>query len=155
MLRALMDDPKHKNVQHTIKAQIFDSPPDIQGIPYGISKGIGAPEVLEKAIEVTLRSYLTLTDKSTGPEYRASSAAFHNNFLTQAPALWFYSKSDVIADWRACQVVISKWRALGMDVTECVWDSTPHIQHARVDPERYFGTLEAFLNKNKVLSQHH
>lgn len=151
MLRSLMEDPKHHGLQHCIKAQIFDSPPDIQGIPYGISKGIGAPAVLHKAIEVSLRSYLSLTDKTTGPEYRASSSAFHNNFLTATPALWYYSKSDIIADWKACQVVINKWRALGIDVTECVWDDTPHIQHARVDPERYFGTLESFLNKHNVV----
>ena len=31
------------------------------------------------------------------------------------------------------------------------WDNTPHIQHGRKDPDRYFGELDIFLRKIEVL----
>jgi hypothetical protein len=37
-----------------------------------------------------------------------------------------------------------------MPVEEVVWTDTPHIQHARLEPERYFGSLERFLNDSGV-----
>lgn len=40
---------------------------------------------------------------------------------------------------------------LPQQVEECVWEHTPHIQHGRVDPERYFGTLDKFLKKNSII----
>lgn len=61
------------------------------------------------------------------------------------------SKADPVADWKDCVTVINKWRASGTIVEECVWEDTPHIQHARYDPERYYGTLEKFLIAHKCI----
>ena len=112
----------------------------------GISKSVGAPKFLEKTIELAARTYLKATERSAGVLHRAASAAFHDNDV-HSPSLWFYSKSDPVADWRDCVIVMDKWRGRGIEVEECVWDESPHIQHARRDPERYFSTLKAFLTK--------
>jgi len=183
----------------TIKAQIFDSPPDYQNIPKGISRSMGIGGIVEKVIEKFAEAYLKITYDSAGVMHRASSHAFHENKIP-APALWFYSKADPVCDWKDCITVTDKWKAKGIDVSgvstfinyaytiishficksvhyppciscllrmhllthvplychcaqveECVWEHTPHIQHGRVDPERYFGTLDKFLKKNSII----
>ena len=51
-----------------------------------------------------------------------------------------------------CARVAGLWREAGMDpVTEVVWETTPHIQHFRLDPERYTRELDAFLDASKAL----
>jgi hypothetical protein len=151
--QALIAMQKHSHLHkfpHHIKAQIFDSPPDYQNIPKGISRSMGIGGAAEKIIEKGARLYLKLTENSAGVMHRASSHAFHENSVP-APALWFYSKADPVSDWQDCVTVTNKWKLKGTEVEECVWEDTPHIQHARVDPERYFGTLDRFLRKHKVI----
>jgi hypothetical protein len=151
-LIAMKNDPKLSSLTSSIKAQIFDSPPDYTNIANGISHSMGFQHpIARKCIELLAKSYLLLTSNSAGVLHKASSSAFHNNDLTAAPSLWFYSKSDPVADWRDCEIVTRKWRAKGIMVEECVWEHSPHIQHARADPERYFGTLETFLQRHKVI----
>lgn len=152
MLRLISEkDAQHGDVQNLIRAQIFDSPPDFRGIAKGVSRSIGVGAPVSVAVELLLRGYLKATEGTSGVVHRKASEAFHNNHLTHAPSLWYYSKADPVADWKDCATVISKWQASGMHVEECVWDDTPHIQHARFDPERYFGTLDKFLVQAKVI----
>ena len=151
--QALIAMEKHSHLKKfplAIKAQIFDSPPDYQNIPKGISRSMGINGIGQKAIEHTARAYLKLTENTSGVLHRASSSAFHNNHIS-APALWFYSKADPVCDWEDCVTVTTKWKNRGTIVEECVWEHTPHIQHGRVDPDRYFGTLDTFLKKHNVI----
>lgn len=151
--QAIIAMQKHahlNNFHSSIKAQIFDSPPDYQNIPKGISRSMGIGGVVEKVIEKVARGYLKVTENSAGVMHRASSHAFHENSIA-APSLWFYSKADPVSDWQDCVTVTSKWKAKGTEVEECVWDHTPHIQHARIDPDRYFGTLDKFLKKHSII----
>lgn len=106
----------------TIKAQIFDSPPDYQNIPKGISRSMGIGGIVEKVIEKFAEAYLKITYDSAGVMHRASSHAFHENKIT-APALWFYSKADPVCDWKDCITVTDKWKAKGIDVS--MYNTTP------------------------------
>ena len=127
-----------------IKAQIFDSPPDKEAIPTGIAKSAGGGPAVEKIVEGIANTYIKLTASTSGVQHAASSNSFHNNFLP-APSLWFYSRADPVARWEDCELVVSKWREGGKYVETCTWEDTPHIQHGRIYPERYFSTLHAFL----------
>ena len=111
--------------------------------------GIEGP--IEKVIELMAKIYLNVTKNSAGKLQRKSSEMFHDNFIP-APSLWFYSHADPVAKFEDCETVITKWKAKGASVESCIWKDTPHIQHGRLDPERYFGTLKHFLEKNNVIS---
>lgn len=151
MLRNLQTDNLLSDfTKDIVKAQVFDSPPDFNGIAAGVSKSMGIGGLGEKTIEFVLSTYLKAVENSYGKDHKAASHSFHTNFI-QAPALWFYSKADPVARWEDCAEVIRKWRESGTSVRECIWESTPHIQHARLDPERYFGTLDEFLKHNNCL----
>ena len=146
MLRYLQQNSEQNEfIRKRVRAQVYDSPPDFNGIADGVSASIGLNNpVIRISVKTIMISYLTITSQSAGVEHRASSNAFHNNDI-EAPALWFYSKADPVASFKDCETVIANWRGRGTHVEECVWDNTPHIQHGRVDPDRYFGTLDTFL----------
>lgn len=153
MLRVLSkaNDQTAKDFIPKIKAQVFDSPPDIAGVPAGIAASVGITnKVLAKGIEVTVRAALAAMASTTGVEHAAASDSFHSNFI-RAPSLWYYSLADPVANHRDCETVINKWRANGTTVQTCVWQHSKHIQHARADPQRYFSTLEDFLRRHDVL----
>lgn len=151
-LRAIQGKPDlFGHAQNLIKAQIFDSPPDYNGIANGIAKSAGITGLPEKIAIYALKSYLTLTHNTAGVEHRASSAIFHQNYIT-APSLWYYSKADPVANWKDCEAVITKWKARGTEVESCTWDDSPHIQHGRKYPEEYFGKLAHFLAKHNLIS---
>jgi hypothetical protein len=151
MLRVLdIKKDKYPSFRENIKAQIFDSPPDIRGVPAGLSASMGIAEPWSTIIRKVVEFYLKATEKSAGVEHHKASTAFHENSLP-APSLWYYSKADPVANYVDCETVISKWKGKGIEVETCVWADSPHIQHARVDPTRYFGTLDAFLKKNNLL----
>lgn len=140
----------YEQFQKAIKGQIFDSPPDMHGIAHGISKGFQSNKFVELLVENTLKLYLRLVHNYAGVEHRASSNIFHNN-IVRAPSLWFYSKSDKIAPWKDCKKVIDTWKNRNIEVEECIWEQSPHIQHGRLDPERYFGNIDSFLKKNQLI----
>jgi hypothetical protein len=135
-----------------VKAQIFDSPPDFSGIAKGISQSMGVGPPLSTVAEYAMRLYLFVTSTTAGVEHRASSAHFHDNYI-QAPSLWFYSKADPVARYQDCEIVWGKWKAKGTTIKTVVWEDTPHIQHARIDPERYFGSLKQFLVDHEVIER--
>jgi hypothetical protein len=139
------NDNKRQAIVPKIIAQVFDSPPDFRSIAKGVSQSMGVKDgTVAKAVELMMRFYLFVSSTTAGVEHRAASANFHRNAVT-APSLWFYSRSDPVALHEDCETVISKWREQGTHVKEVVWDDTPHIQHARVDPTTYFGALDSFL----------
>ena len=152
MLEVLQQNKsKYPHFEGLIKAQIFDSPPDIAGVPAGLAASMGIKNaVAAKLIELVVRTYLAVTASTSGIEHSKASESFHNNYLV-APSLWFYSKADPVANYRDCEIVIGKWLKRGTAVETCVWEDSKHIQHAKKDPVRYFDTLEDFMKKHRVL----
>ena len=110
---------------------------------------MGFRGVLSLYVTRLLELYLFLTRHGAGVKYRAASAALHDNPI-QVPSIFFYSKSDPVAEHTACSRVADLWRSRGNDVREVVWDESPHIAHAKLDGARYFSELEGFLEKHAV-----
>jgi len=147
LLRVMARKPEeYKVFGDKIAAQIFDSPPDVHGIAYGISRGF-KPAFVQDIVKGGLDLVLKLMENGIGVEHRAASKQMHENYIT-APSLWFYSRADVIAPAKDCEVVIKRWRENNIEVEACVFENTKHIQHGRIEPDRYFGALDSFL-KNK------
>jgi hypothetical protein len=157
MLRVL-NEPQHADLKRRfvplIKAQVFDSPPDMEGIAAGVGASMGANPFIAKPVEFLISGYLKAVENTAGVEHRASSDHFHGNHIG-APSMWFYSKADPVCNYKDCLTVIGKWRASGTEVEEVVWEDTPHIQHGRKDPERYFGSLDTFLGKHGLLESNY
>lgn len=137
-------------IRQNLRAQIFDSPPDYNGIAGGVARSMGFGGLRETLIRGTLQTYLDMTKNSAGVMHRASSERFHGNDLKDVPSLWLYSRSDPVARWQDCRAVIDKWKGKGIDVDEVIFDDTPHVQHMRLEPEKYLSALDVFLRKNDL-----
>jgi hypothetical protein len=150
-LRCIENQPeRYGHLRSQIRAQIFDSVPDHGSIAHGISKSFNLPTPFEKTIEMMAKGYLSLTHDTAGVEHRAASHSFHNNFV-QAPALFYYSLSDPISRYQDVEQVMKTWKGNGIPVEGCKWEKSPHIQHGRRDPERYFGELEKLLVRTQLI----
>jgi hypothetical protein len=112
-LRCMESQPDtYGQYKSLIKAQIFDSPPDMGSIAFGISKGINLPVALEKPVEGAVNLFLKATENTSGKHYEASRQAFYRN-EAQSPALWFYSRADPISRWQDCEYVWKRWQEQG------------------------------------------
>tara|TARA_B110000208_G_scaffold157029_1_gene190586 strand:+ start:49 stop:987 length:939 start_codon:yes stop_codon:yes gene_type:complete len=131
----------------SVKVQAFDSPPDFENIALGVGRSMGFQGILSLWVTRALDLYLLLTRYGAGKQYRASSKALHDNEL-RAASIFFFSKSDPVADHVVCERVAGLWRGRGNRVEEVVWEESPHIQHAKRDGARYFHELELFLDEN-------
>lgn len=150
MLRILSDPSRSEDkakFHQLVKAQIYDSPPDFNGIAKGIGKSMEMGDLVADQVERVVNFYLWAVKDYAGKDHRASSAHFHDNHLP-APSLWMYSQTDPVACPDKIRQVMDKWATKGRTVEEVVWEDTPHVQHARIDPKRYFDGLDRFLGKH-------
>ncbi|KAF8882586.1 hypothetical protein BD779DRAFT_922836 [Infundibulicybe gibba] len=58
-----------------------------------------------------------------------------------APRLYIYSKKDKMTLSKHVESHIKQATLLGLDVTVEVFSNTPHVAHARQDPDRYWGAV--------------
>ncbi|TRM67077.1 hypothetical protein BD626DRAFT_484692 [Schizophyllum amplum] len=57
--------------------------------------------------------------------------------------LYVYSRTDELVGWKEVEGHVRKVREAGLRVREMVLDESPHVAHARTDPERYWGAAKA------------
>ena len=95
---------KFSPVKSRILGQVFDSPVDFHGIPYGISNAASENPFVRWLMKSSIESYLALFARYTTKIYVEHSHLFHNNPV-RAPALFLFSKDDKVADvntYQAC-----------------------------------------------------
>ena len=120
MLRHLQaNEDKRRALVDKIAVQVFDSPPDFSGIAKGVAQSMGKSGLVANAVELLMRAYLFVSSSTAGVEHRAASKAFHTNAIT-APSLWFYSRSDPVANYEDCEIVIDTWKKKGTHVQAVV-----------------------------------
>ncbi|KAG8976734.1 hypothetical protein FRC05_003084 [Tulasnella sp. 425] len=55
-----------------------------------------------------------------------------------APRTFVYSKEDELVQWNAVEAHAALAKKRGVDVTLELYESTPHVNHLKADPERYW-----------------
>ena len=69
-------------------------------------------------------------------------AAFLNSrSFPPAPRLYLYSKADLIIPGEEVAAHVKEARARGVEVAEEVFERSPHVSHARTEPERYWAAV--------------
>lgn len=152
-LHKIVTEPKYASVKDRIIGQIFDSPVDIDNIPYGVSNAATDNRLLKNTLKFSIDSYLNLTRKYTMDKFLARSKLFFNNPV-HSPALFLFSNDDPVALPEACERCVAQWKdELGMDVTSKKWDSSPHVSHFYKHQEEYTSLLVEFLKKVGVIGR--
>ena len=135
---------KYSGLKERIRGQIFDSPVDFQGIPFGVSRAVSDNPVVQRIIEHSLASYLKVFKKQTTDHYLRSSAAFHANDLA-IPSLLLCSHADPVGPVERIEYVVGKWRNKDIPVVIKLFDNSPHVSHFLYYPADYMQALNRFL----------
>lgn len=137
---------KFSPVKTRIRGQVFDSPVDFHGIPYGISNAASENPFVRWLMKSSIESYLALFARYTTKIYVAHSHLFHNNPV-RSPALFLFSKDDKVADVNTCQACADHWKdKLNMNVRQKCFDSSPHVSHFYVHNKEYTQAVKDFLS---------
>ncbi|KAH8901055.1 DUF829-domain-containing protein [Thozetella sp. PMI_491] len=60
----------------------------------------------------------------------------------ETPRLYLYSKGDVLVAWETVEQHIAEVKSMGFQCTSHVFEESPHVGHARMYPERYWGAID-------------
>jgi len=63
------------------------------------------------------------------------------------PRLYIYSKSDTMCLAKNVERHIESARSLGYDLSVEVFEKSPHVAHARTDPDRYWNAIRQIWSK--------
>lgn len=141
---------KFSPVKDRIRGQVFDSPVDFHGIPYGISNAASENPFVRWLMRSSIDSYLAVFARYTMKVYVAHSHLFHNNPV-RSPALFLFSKDDKVADVNTCQACADHWKdKLNMNVRQMCFDSSPHVSHFYVHNKEYTQAVKDFLSDLNV-----
>ena len=142
----MKDHPeKYEQVGQRLRGQIFDSPVDYKGVPYGFGKAVTTVPILQKTITASLNGYLNFFDKKVLHHFERSSECIHEN-RWQVPALVLTSTADPVSPWGPIEKVLDKWRSRGMNqIYTKIWEDSPHVSHFLYHPVEYIQQLNMFV----------
>jgi len=139
-----------------IKGFIFDSPVDLAGVPFGLSRAVVGAEgnAPQRLLEAGLALYLS-EGLPMRQHYQASSDAMHGTRFSEAgfssplalPSAFIYSDADTVTNSDDIRVVCDKWRAAGCDMEEALFDGTAHVSHLPSAPDKYEGAVARVIAK--------
>ena len=130
-----------------IKGFVFDSPVDINGVPFGLSRAIFGIDsegtVRQRMVQIALETFLS-ERLPMRKYYQASSDAMHGHEFSAGfssplavPSTFLYSESDSVTVSKDIQTVSHKWKACGSEVEEIMFEGTKHVMHMQRYPEEY------------------
>ena len=140
-----------------IKGFVFDSPVDIDGVPFGLSRAIFGNEsegtLRQRAVQMLLETYLS-PSLPMRKYYQAASDAMHGTAFAAGfssplavPSAFLFSEEDSVTVTADIQVVTSEWRAAGSDVEELMFEGTKHVMHLQSYPDEYEGAIARVVDK--------
>ena len=63
-------------------------------------------------------------------------------FSKHTPRLYLYSQADEMVPWTEVEAHAEEARKAGLDVRMERFEGSPHVAHARTDPERYWSAVK-------------
>lgn len=104
-----------QKMRHAIKGTVFDSPCDVDSVPYGLSRTIAGNTLLATLIQGFVLMTRTLFYPLSLKYHREGEELFVNRPL-HCPSLFFASKSDKMAPIGTIEKTVAKWSEKGVDV---------------------------------------
>jgi len=144
-LQTASDKTKNALIR-SIQGTIFDSPCDVDSVPYGLSRTIAGESFVARVIERFVNMTRRLFYPISGKYHEEGSDTFFNSPLP-CPSLFLASKSDKMANISVIEDVVNTWKGKGVDVGLKTWENTRHVGHYHAHPKEYEKDVESFLKK--------
>jgi len=150
MLHHLYAHPEGSKVISSMKAQVWDSVVDVNGVSIGVSKSVfGKNRVPQQLLQSYIDFHMKVFHSIATKYYEMAHEVFYENPL-KAPALFLNSERDLISTMNVIQDVNKVWEKKGIPCERRFWPDTQHVGHMRAYPEEYKGILKGFLQKHGV-----
>ncbi|BGP39390.1 hypothetical protein JCM10449v2_003328 [Rhodotorula kratochvilovae] len=137
------------------RAIVLDSCPGLQnfkGTIAAFTAGVKSPfvKVPLVAILTVVFGALRLWDiiKRQPPILSRLSSYLNSSAFPAVPRLYLYSDIDKLVPCADVERHAAAARAAGVEVRTERFDGTPHVAHARVEPERYWGAIQEVWEKS-------
>ncbi|BGP47487.1 hypothetical protein JCM10450v2_003339 [Rhodotorula kratochvilovae] len=137
------------------RAVVLDSCPGLQnfrGTIAAFTAGVKSPfvKVPLVAILTVVFGALRLWDiiKRQPPILSRLSSYLNSSAFPAVPRLYLYSDIDKLVPCADVERHAAAARAAGVEVRTERFDGTPHVAHARVEPERYWGAIQEVWEKS-------
>ncbi|XP_064114848.1 transmembrane protein 53-like [Macrobrachium nipponense] len=150
MVKVENDFKKHSPILNRMVGQIWDSPVDLEGIPFGTSRAVTNNVTIQRSIQKYLEWYLKVRYNTATIHYERASIKMHQNYAG-APGLFFISRNDPVSTPEMVANVYSKWEANGHEVFVKCWDKSRHVSHYRLYQKEYEDHVIAFLERIRLL----
>ncbi|KAA0203844.1 hypothetical protein HAZT_HAZT002330 [Hyalella azteca] len=146
MVMMANDEERYSPVMERFAGQIWDSPVDLEGIPYGVAKAVTANKLLQSSIQSYLEWFLRAQYDNATVHYMRSKQKFHECYVRR-PALFLLSKADPVATIEMNAVVYEKWEKYNVPVFVKIFEKSPHVSHYYRYKEAYVEEVLTFLQK--------
>jgi len=150
LLKYMQEHPQGQDLMETMKAQIWDSVVDINGVSIGVSKSVfmkneKLQQALQGYIDFHMRAFYNIATK-----YYEDAHNYYYNRPLNAPALFFGSQADLISTSDVIEDVQKVWEGKGIKCQSQQWQETPHVGHMRAYPQEYQTLLREFLDQHGI-----
>lgn len=106
---------KSDPVASSIKATIFDSPCDVDSVPYGLSHTVAGDTVVAKIFQALL-NLTRFIFYPISTKYHSIGADLFIQRPLNVPSLFFASETDKMANIKVIRSVVDTWTKKGVDV---------------------------------------
>ncbi|CAN7949182.1 unnamed protein product, partial [Ixodes pacificus] len=151
LVRMRQSGGRYMDLLPRFKAQVYDSPVDVAGTAAGFSIAATKNPLLQKVIQVLMKTQAAVLYPVSTAYHKAASRAFYDNFLT-CPALLINSKGDRVSSLEDSIRVADCWRKKGTDVSICTFEDSRHVQHITKYPDQYANEVIRLLRKAQLIA---
>ncbi|CAG2116075.1 unnamed protein product [Medioppia subpectinata] len=152
VMRKLIASPEeHRELCRAFKGIIIDSMVHWQDCAPGLSRAISTNPVLQPLLEMSIKTFVTLTHSVSMAHYHKSTEQIFGNPL-KLPGLLLYSTDDVVSNVSRNESLANRWREVGVSVDTKCWQRSTHVLHYRDHQYEYEHRLDAYLKKLRLKS---
>ena len=65
-----------------------------------------------------------------------------SNLPTNIPKTYIYSKTDALIGYKVVEAHAEEARSLGAEVEQVLYENTPHVNHVKADPAKYWDIVK-------------
>lgn len=115
LINSRSKDMTTDTLARSIKATIFDSPCDVDSVPYGLSHTVAGDTILAKIFQALL-NFTRFIFYPVSTKYHTAGANVFINQPLACPSLFFASECDKMANINVIRTVVDTWSSKGVPV---------------------------------------
>uniref|UniRef100_A0A6A7FNZ2 Transmembrane protein 53-like n=1 Tax=Hirondellea gigas TaxID=1518452 RepID=A0A6A7FNZ2_9CRUS len=145
MTKMEQNEDRYLCIRSRFTGQVWDSPCDLPGLKEGVARSVTDNQRLQAWVMDALDWFLEFRYQKATRHYVKTQDMFHKNYL-DAPALYLYSRADVVSKANINTDLADNWNGRGYQVFSKVFNESKHVGHYSKYKVEYKANIYAFLH---------